>query len=509
MKKHFSLKKLFKSMRSRIFIFGLLIGIIPSILFSLGFSFVYENEVEKAEVLSVTSESQILGNDILTSGYLKSPTDEAVNITLDSVAQSLSGRILVLDRTLRVIKDTYSLYEGRTVIWDIAIKALSGATAYDRDKVNKFLTVCVPITGETEGDAAPQTAASSPVKRTGTVPVSGVIMFVCSMENTALSKNTQGSFLILFLVANIVAAFGISLLISKRLTAPLRRLSSEIEDVEKGFSEPVLKENSVSEAAEISSHFNSYAAVMKTMNDSRQEFVSNVSHELKTPLASMKVLADSLNSMEDVPADMYREFMADITGEIDRETTIINDLLTLVRFDRGSDELSVSSVRINDLLELLMKRLSPIAEKANVELVLETFRPIVAEIDETKFSLAISNLIENAIKYNKKGGYVHVSLNSDHRYFYIHVEDNGIGIPEESIPHIFERFYRADKSHSREIGGTGLGLAITQTVIRMHRGEIKVKSVLDEGTRFAVRVPLKYITEEKDVAAEENENEDF
>ena len=494
-------------MRSRIFAFGLLIGIIPSILFALGFSFVYENEVEKAEVLSVTGESQILGNDIITSGYLKSPTDDAVNITLDSVAQSLSGRILVLDRTLRVIKDTYSLYEGRTVIWDIAVRALSGATAYDRDKVNNFLTVCVPITGETEESADPKNPAA--VKRTGTVPVSGVIMFVCSMENTALSKSSQGSFLILFLAANIAASFAISLLVSKYMTAPLRRLSSEIADVEKGFSEPVLKENSVSEVAEISGHFNSYAAVMKTMNDSRQDFVSNVSHELKTPLASMKVLADSLNSMEDVPVDMYREFMSDITGEIDRETTIINDLLTLVRFDRGSDELTVSSVRINDLLELLMKRLSPIAEKAKVELVLETFRPIIAEVDETKFSLALSNLMENAIKYNKKGGYVHVSLNSDHRYFYIHVEDNGIGIPEESIPHIFERFYRADKSHSREIGGTGLGLAITQTVIRMHRGEIKVKSVLGEGTRFAVRVPLKYITEEKDAAPEETENEDF
>jgi len=496
-------------MRSRIFVFGFLIGIIPSILFALGFSFVYENEVEKAEVLSVTGESQILGNDIITSGYLKSPTDDAVNITLDSVAQSLSGRILVLDRTLRVIKDTYSLYEGRTVIWDIAIRALSGATAYDRDKVNNFLTVCVPITGETEESTAPENPAPASVKRTGTVPVSGVIMFVCSMENTALSKNSQGSFLILFLAANLVASFGISLLVSKYLTASLRRLSSEMADVEKGFSEPVLKENSSTEVAEISSHFNSYAAVMKTMNDSRQEFVSNVSHELKTPLASMKVLADSLNSMEDVPVDMYREFMSDITGEIDRETTIINDLLTLVRFDRGSDELTVSSVRINDLLELLMKRLSPIAEKAKVELVLETFRPIIAEVDETKFSLALSNLMENAIKYNKKGGYVHVSLNSDHRYFYIHVEDNGIGIPEESIPHIFERFYRADKSHSREIGGTGLGLAITQTVIRMHKGEIKVKSVLDEGTRFAVRVPLKYITEEKDEAPEEAENEDF
>ena len=242
--------------------------------------------------------------------------------------------------------------------------------------------------------------------------------------------------------------------------------------------------------------FNSYAAELNRQNESRQEFVSNVSHELKTPLTSMKVLADSLNGMEDAPVDLYKDFMEDITGEIDRETKIINDLLTLVKFDKNQNALDITQVRINDLVETVMKRIRPIAEKAQVELVLESFRPITAEVDETKFSLAVQNLVENAVKYNNPGGYVHVSLNSDHRYFYIHVEDNGLGIPEESIPHIFERFYRADKSHSREIGGTGLGLSITQNVIRMHKGEIKVSSRLGEGTRFVVRVPLKYIEEE-------------
>ena len=110
-----------------------------------------------------------------------------------------------------------------------------------------------------------------------------------------------------------------------------------------------------------------------------------------------------------------------------------------------------------------------------------------------KFSLAVSNLVENAIKYNRENGWVHVSLNADHKYFYIKVEDSGIGIPEKDQPHIFERFYRVDKSHSREIGGTGLGLAIARSAVIAHRGSIRVYSNTGEGTTFTIRIPLIYV----------------
>jgi signal transduction histidine kinase len=192
---------------------------------------------------------------------------------------------------------------------------------------------------------------------------------------------------------------------------------------------------------------------MKRIDDSRQEFVSNVSHELKTPLTSMKVLADSLNGQEDVPIELYREFMQDIGNEIERENSIINDLLALVKMDKSASDLNITSVNINEMVEQILKRLRPIAEMNHIELVLESFRPVTAEIDEVKLTLAITNLIENGIKYNNEEGWVHVSLNADHQYFYVKVEDSGIGIPQEALEHIYERFYRVDKSHSREIGG--------------------------------------------------------
>ena len=207
----------------------------------------------------------------------------------------------------------------------------------------------------------------------------------------------------------------------------------------------------------------------------------------------MKVRAESLVGQENVPVELYQEFMQDIAAEIDRESKIITDLLTLVKLDKKASNMNIELVNINELLDMILKRLHPIAAKRNIELILEGFRPVDAEIDETKLSLAISNLVENAIKYNKDEGWVRVSLNADHKYFYVTVTDSGLGIPEESIDHIFERFYRVDKSHSTEIEGTGLGLAITRSAIMMHHGAIRVKSQVGEGTTFSVRIPLTFI----------------
>lgn len=252
------------------------------------------------------------------------------------------------------------------------------------------------------------------------------------------------------------------------------------------------------ETEHIVSAFNSVLSRMEKLDESRQEFVSNVSHELKTPITSVKVLADSLNANPDTPIEMYREFMQDITAEIEREDKIINDLLYLVKLDKDATSLNITTVDINSLTEIILKRMRPIARKQDVELTLVSLREVMAEVDEVKISLAITNLVENAIKYNVPQGKVTVTIDADHKDFTIEVKDTGSGIPEEDINDIFERFYRVDKSHSREIGGTGLGLSITKSAIARHNGVIEVESVLGEGSTFIVRVPLKAYTPSKE-----------
>ena len=290
----------------------------------------------------------------------------------------------------------------------------------------------------------------------------------------------------------VVLSVFLAWLLSTILVKPLARVTKAIEDLTDGMLDEEISVPDYTETELITDAFNKMVNRMKILDESRQEFVSNVSHELKTPLTSMKVLADSLVGQQGVPEELYQEFMSDITAEIDRENKIITDLLSLVKMDKKGQTLNIESMNINNLLEQILKRLRPIAQQKNVEIVMESFRPVTAEIDETKFSLAISNLVENAIKYNRDNGWVHVSLNADHKFFYIKVEDSGIGIPEEDQAYIFERFYRVDKSHSREIGGTGLGLAIARNAVIVHRGSIKVYSAEGEGTTFTVRIPLIY-----------------
>ena len=126
-------------------------------------------------------------------------------------------------------------------------------------------------------------------------------------------------------------------------------------------------------------------------------------------------------------------------------------------------------------------------------LIFESIREVTADVDEMKLSLAITNLVENAIKYNMEEGWVRVTLDADHKFFYLKVQDSGIGIPEDVQDRIFERFYRVDKARSRETGGSGLGLAITRNVVLMHKGAIKLSSKEGEGSTFTLRIPLNYI----------------
>ena len=270
------------------------------------------------------------------------------------------------------------------------------------------------------------------------------------------------------------------------LIKPFAKITKAIEDITDGFQDEKISVPDYTETELITDAFNKMLGRVQSLDTSRQEFVSNVSHELKTPLTSMKVLADSLVGQENVPVELYQEFMQDIAAEIDRESKIITDLLTLVKLDKKASNMNIELVNINELLDMILKRLHPIAAKRNIELILEGFRPVDAEIDETKLSLAISNLVENAIKYNKDEGWVRVSLNADHKYFYVKVADSGVGIPEDCQDQVFDRFYRVDKSRSRETGGTGLGLAIVKHVLFRHQAQLQIESELGKGSTFKI-----------------------
>ncbi len=484
----FKIKDIFKSLRVRFFIIVFLTGLISCLVVHFVILESYEDRAVNVKSTEVQTQLRILANHLIVSNYLQDTSSEVINAELDMLANLYDGRVIVINDDLKVVKDTYNISQGKTIISEEVVNCLktgSKGTDSKYDQSNGYIEIVTPII-ESEVIEEEDVSVSG---RSGEV-VRGVLLTSASTDTIAttlniLSRRAQTIEIIIILVILVFAA-AVSIL----LLSPFKRITAAINDVKAGYTDEPIKGPNYLETEQIIKAFNALLKRMKALDDSRQEFVSNVSHELKTPITSMKVLADSILAQEEVPNEVYREFMADIGEEIDREDKIINDLLALVKMDKKASGLNITSVDVVNLTEVVLKRMRPIARKHNIELTLESKRAITAEIDEVKISLVIMNLVENAIKYNKDEGWVRVELDADHQYFYVKVMDSGAGIPEDSLDSIYERFYRVDKSRSREIGGTGLGLSIARNAVLMHRGTINVESKLDEGTTFTVRIPL-------------------
>lgn len=468
-----------RSLQARIFVIMLVVGVVPSVLLRYGILNNYEQSAVENRIATVQNQLMIVGNHLLSNNYFSSAKKEngEINAELEMISNLYEGRVMIINSGLKVVKDTYGISQGKTIISEEVIKCLQGESMSHYDKEHGYIEMTTPIVDTSTANSK----------------VVGVML--TSISNDAIVSmlevlNRKAVILEYLMLTGIVA---IALIMSSVLVRPFNKVTSAINEVKAGYTDENISVPDYAETVHIVDAFNQMLARMRAQDESRQEFVANVSHELKTPMASIKVLADSLLAQESAPAELYREFMEDIVSEIDRENQIITDLLALVKMDKKSQELNIVSLNINDLTELILKRLRPLARKKDVEVVFESMRPVVAEVDEVKMTLIMTNLVENAIKYNKEHGWVKVELDADHQFFTFTVSDSGLGIPEESLAHIYERFYRVDKSHSREIGGTGLGLAITKNAVLLHRGAITVTSVEGEGSSFTVKIPLIYI----------------
>lgn len=465
----------FNSVRFRIMIIMIVLGIVPCLVITETIIHSYEKKAVSLRISNVRSQCDILCNQLMDVGYLENPVSKVIERQMEVLSNVYSGRILLINNYFKIIKDTYGLDEGKTVVAADVIRCLEGRGTSDHDKENRYIELTVPIKGTDQKEIQGVMLIS--------IPTSEIDSSIEFLERTAI--------LFLAIIALVVAV--IAYVASRALVKPFNKITKAIEEITDGYQKEDILVEDYTETELITDAFNKMLNRMKILDESRQEFVSNVSHELKTPMTSMKVLADSLVGQEGVPEELYQEFLQDITVEIDRESKIITDLLSLVKLDKKVADMRIEHLNINDLLERILKRLRPIADERNIDLILDSFRPVEADVDEMKFTLAISNLVENGIKYNVDDGWVRVSLDADHKYFYVMVADSGMGIPEESLERIFERFYRVDKSHSREIGGTGLGLSIARSAILMHHGVLSVNSKEEEGTTFTVRIPVSYI----------------
>jgi len=481
-----------RSLRVRITVIILIVGILPGIFIRGAIVNNYEERAVEQRIATVQNQLLVVANHLFSNKYITNyHSDDSsarnsravINAELEMISDLYEGRVMIIDSRLRVIKDTYGLSEGKTIISEEVIKCLQGENTNNYDREHGYIEMTTPIVDTSAVDANGKTGGK----------VVGVMLTSISSEPVVATMEVLNHSALVLEQLMIVIIVAFAIVLSLVLTRPFNRVADAINEVKEGHSDEAISVRGYTETDHIVDAFNQLLKRMKALDDSRQEFVANVSHELKTPMTSVKVLADSLLAQGDVPAELYREFMTDIVSEIDRENRIITDLLALVKMDKKAQELNIAVLNINDLIELILKRLRPLARKKDVEVVFESMRPVTAEVDEVKMTLIMTNLVENAIKYNKEHGWVKVELDADHQFFTFTVSDSGLGIPEDSLAYIYERFYRVDKSHSKEIGGTGLGLAITKSSVLMHRGSISVTSVEGEGSCFTVKIPLTHI----------------
>lgn len=424
-------------------------------------------------VTQVKWQSNILASDILAMDFFKNPDSDAADVEIQQMAYAYSARILIINSDYIIVKDNYTFDEGKTIITEDVINAFKGKSHSHINYKSSSAVITTPIIDDIG-------------------KISGVIKVSLSGYATIQTINYMKRISIAVMIALLLVFSGILVFVIYKLTSPAKDMKEAILSLSDGDKNARIKKQTIKEYKDIGDAVNVLLDRLESIDGSRDEFVSNVSHELKTPMTSMKVLADSLLATENAPIEMYKDFMQDIAEEIDRENEIIGDLLNLVRTDGERAVLNIETVDVNELMEVVLKRLKPIALKNNIEIIFESMRPVTASIDRVKFIIVLTNIIENAIKYNHPEGWVKITLNADHKFFYVDVSDSGIGIPEECKDHVFERFYRVDKARSRETGGTGLGLAITKNIVLLHKGTIKFYSKENEGTTFNIRIPLNY-----------------
>ena len=401
-----------------------------------------------------------------------------------SLSEATGGRVMVLDLYGVVQADTYSEYNGSRLMRSEVARVLSGGGGaygfYRSEDERGFYDS--GITSDMIGLYA------APIYGSG--GMSGVLVFITLAQDMYESLMAIQTKVVLWLIVVAAAVLLLSLFVSRLFTRPISVLSTGMSQMTKGDFSGRVQIRGKSEFAQLARTFNMMCDRLESLDKSRSQFVSNASHELKTPLSTMKILIETLVYQEPMDEGMCREFLGDINKEIDRLNLVINDLLTLVSMDSGEARVNMKNASLTDMLNETMRRLQPLARERGIEMSGAIAQGVTVNCDSMKLTQVFYNLMDNAIKYTSRGGSVKIELVKKDKMAIVKVADTGIGIPKEDQLHIFDRFYRVDKARSRETGGTGLGLSIVKQVVLMHGGDISVASEEEKGSVFTVELPV-------------------
>ena len=416
---------------------------------------------------------------------------DALDEGMQDFAGETGSRLLLTDSGGKVQLDTVGIENGRLYPIPQVVSILTegqGQTYAVRDtETGEELNMSRVLFMGRTGGSWESVCASAVVYDSA---VQGVLVLLSPADTIMRSVYQLQDRVLLVFAAVAAAVMVFSFVFSRVVTSPIAGLTRGIKHMSKGDFSSRVKVKGSREMAQLADAFNSMSEKLETLDQSRNQFVSNASHELKTPLATMKIMVESLVYQPDMDKELRTEFLTDIDNEIDRLSNIVSDLLTLVKMDSRDVKLQRENLSLAELCRETEHRLKPIASKKGQKIILALSDPGEMYADRSKLTQVIYNLVENAVKYTQAGGIIRVALTRTGHEAHLVVKDNGPGIPRENLPHIFDRFYRVDKARSRETGGTGLGLSIVRQLVMLHGGSIRCESEEGKGSSFIVDIPL-------------------
>ena len=397
---------------------------------------------------------------------------ENVAAAMAVVEETGLSRVLVTDSAGQVLYDTRETLGavGKYTFYSEIVQALEGYDAFS----------CA------YRDGAFRSRAASPVLYQNRI-IGSVYAYEYDTEQAELLEGLQSN--LLKLSAGIAAAVVLlSFILSRMLTRKISALLTGIRKVREGAYEHRTHIPGRDEIAQIGEEFNSLTDRLQTTETLRRRFVSDASHELKTPLAAIRLLTDSILQTDNMDMETVRDFVTDIGSEAERLSRITEDLLRLTRLDSNQVD-PPEVVEVAPVLEQVMRMMSLLAQEKGTELTCQTGGDCRVLATKGEVHQVIYNLTDNAVKYSGSHGSVRVELRRDGNDVVLTVADNGPGIPEEDLPRVFERFYRVDKARSRAAGGTGLGLSIVQDTVTKRGGTVSAANRPEGGAVFTVRWP--------------------
>ena len=427
------------------------------------------------DLVSANKRSSMLDQASLLStslGALETLTENGVYQAMELLDTSASYRIIVTDEKAEVLYDNYPVDSSvgkYAMLSEIYLALNSKVVFYSRYADEAFLS-----------------RAAMPVTSGGAV-IGAVYLSEYDSEQSSLISGISSTMFRLSILLSLVSLVLI-LVFSGALTRRISDLVRAVNIVREGDYDYHIGVVGSDEVSALANEFNSMTDRLRETEERRRRFVSDASHELKTPLASIRLLSDSIMQTENMDTATMREFVSDIGAEAERLQRTTEKLLDLSRRDDGAHVKSVP-VDVGGCAEDTLRRLAPLADKSSITLHCEAEPGCTILAPEDDVYQIVFNLAENAVKYNLPGGRVDVSVRRERGYVLLSVEDTGIGIPEEDLPNIFSRFYRVDKARSRERGGSGLGLSIVHDAVAAMGGKIDVHARESGGTRFTVTFP--------------------